>query len=195
MEADYPEIYHLAKPYLATRDNEVHTRVAYSFALKLLEVEQGNRAVVLPAVILHDVGWKMVPEEDHLKAFGPGRIDPAINRIHEVEGSRKAREILERVGYDPVLTDEICEIILGHDSRKAPLSMNDTLVKESDRLWRYSEEALRIDPARFRVDHALHAHWLGRQIDRWFYTATAKKLAREEQRKRVAYYGPPPPHK
>ncbi len=192
MESRYPRIYELAKPLLATRDNELHTRIAYSFALKLLAAEGGDQDVVLPAVILHDIGWKSVPEEDHLKAFGPGANDMEINRIHEVEGAKKAKEILEAVDYDPEKTREIVEIILGHDSRNKPLSLNDTLVKESDRLWRFSAEALEVDPKRFGIHPAAHADWLGRRIDGWFFTETSKKLAREEQRLRVIRYGPPP---
>ena len=71
----YHEIINVAKPFLDTRYNELHARVAYSFALKLLGAEGGDEAVVLPAVILHDIGWKSVPGELQLEAFGPGRKD------------------------------------------------------------------------------------------------------------------------
>jgi HD superfamily phosphodiesterase len=130
-----------------------------------------------------------VPEELQLKAFGPGANDLTINRIHEVEGARKAREILEQVGYDPKLIDEICEIILGHDSREKPLSLNDAIVKDSDKLWRFSADALQVDPKRFKIPPVVHAQWLGQQIDRWFITETAKKIAREEQRQRLISFG------
>lgn len=192
MENRYPRIYELARPFLETRDNVIHTRIAFGFALKLLAAEGGNEAVVLPAVMLHDIGWKSVPEDLQLKAFGPGRNDREINRIHEVEGAKKAREILEEVGYDPATTDEIVEIVSGHDSRREALSLNDAIVKDSDRLWRFSEEGLVVDPKRFNVDPAVHVAWLKRQIDRWFFTRTAKALATEEQRRRALVYGERP---
>jgi len=192
VEGDYRSLYDLAKPLLDTRDNELHTTVAYSFALKLLEAEGGDEAVVLPAVMLHDIGWKSVPPDLHLKAFGPGTNDMDINRIHEVEGAKKAREILERVDYDAALIDEIVEIILGHDSRTEALSLNDAIVKDSDKLWRFSAEALAVDPKRFKVDPGDHTVWLGKQIDSWFITETAKKLARKEQRLRAVSFGVAP---
>ncbi len=185
----YLKIFNLAGPYLDTRDNDIHTRIAHSFALKLLEAEGGDEKVVIPAVLLHDLGWKMVPENLQLKAFGPGKRDMEINRIHEVEGAKIAREILESVNYDADLVEEIVTIISEHDSRREPLSLNDAIVKDSDKLWRFSEEALVIDPKRFRVDPAVHADWLKHQIDRWFFTETAKKLAREEQRLRAMSLG------
>lgn len=189
MEGPYTRIFDLAKPYLATRNNELHTRIAYDFAKKLLQFEGGDEAVVLPAITLHDVGWKSIPEELHLKAFGPRDNDMELNRIHEVEGAKTARLILEQVGYDPSLTDQICEIILGHDSRPDALSLNDAIVKDSDRLWRFSPEALQTDPVRFKVDPVDHVVWLGARIQEWFYTDTAHRLAREEHAKRAAFFG------
>ena len=191
MEKRYPEIFERAKPFLETRQNEIHTRVAFSFALKLLAAEGGDERVILPAVMLHDIGWKFVPEDLHLKAFGPQDVDMNINRIHEVEGSRKAREILEKVGYEQDLIKEIAEIILGHDSRKDSLSLNDAIVKDSDKLWRFSADAFAIDPERFQIDPEVHAKWLEQQIEKWFFTETAKKLAREEQRQRALECGVP----
>lgn len=181
----FSEIYELALPYLDTRNNKIHMDVSRAFALRLLQEEGGKPEVVLPAIILHDVGWKMVPEELHLKAFGPHDYDRAINRIHEVEGARIAGEILEKVGYDPALITEIVEIISGHDSRETALSLNDAIVKDADKLWRFSKEASKIDPKRFNIDPKVHIHWLALQIDGWLLTETGKKIARQEQTLRV----------
>ena len=189
MYSKFEKIYQLAKLFLDTRDNDIHTRIAYSFACRLLEAEGGNEDVVLPAILLHDVGWKSVPEELHLKAFGPGENDMIINRVHEVEGAKTAKRILEEVNHDPYLTEEIVAIILEHDSRREALSVNDAIVKDSDKLWRFSKEALEIDPNRFGIPPAIHAKWLKLQIEDWFLTETAKKIAREEQRLRALSFG------
>ncbi len=185
MFGPFSAIYEHAKPYLDTRNNDIHMRTSYAFVNKILETESGNKAVVLPAIILHDVGWKMVPEELHLRAFGPHNYDRAINRIHEVEGARIAREILEKVKYNPLLIDEIAEIILGHDSRKDPLSLNDAIVKDADKLWRFSKDALEIDSKRFRIDPKVHVEWLAQQIDEWFITETGREIARTENKLRA----------
>jgi HD domain len=185
MEGIYGKIYDLAAPYLDTRSNDLHTRIAYSFALKLLEAEGGDAEIVIPAVLLHDVGWKTIPEHLQLTAFGPGRRNLEINRMHEVEGARIAAELLQKIGYDMALVDRIVEIILGHDSRREALSHNDALVKDSDKLWRFSPEAIQVDPPRFGVDAATHVVWLGRQIEGWFLTKTGRKIALTEQKLRL----------
>ncbi len=196
MDDDYQEICRLATPFLETRDNVIHTRIALSFARKLLAVEGGDEKIVIPAVILHDVGWKSVPEELQLKAFGPAANDKDINRIHEVEGARTAADILKQVGYDLWLAQEIIEIVRGHDSRKVALSLNDKIVKDSDKLWRFSAEALEVDPKRFGIDPGVHVQWLGLQIDKWFFTRTGKQLAFQEQKLRAISLGiaPQPSH-
>ncbi|MBI5248247.1 MAG: HD domain-containing protein [Desulfomonile tiedjei] len=191
MDERYKGIYELAKPFLNTRDNEAHTRVAYSFAKILMEAEGGDEGVVLPAIILHDVGWKIVPEELQLTAFGPGKNNMAVNRIHEVEGARIAKEILRQLKYDQALTDQIVEIIMGHDSRKEPVSRNDAIVKDADKLWRFSQEALQIDPARFGIDPKVHTAWLKEQIDDWFITKTAASIARHEHKLRAESFKDP----
>ena len=135
MQAEYSRIFELAKPYLNTRKNLIHTEIVYRFAVKLLESELGDSTVIIPAVICHDVGWIKVPEELQLKAFGPG-LDPEIRRIHEVEGVKLAREILQQVNYEQKKITEILELIEGHDSRLIALSTNDKIVKDADKLYR-----------------------------------------------------------
>ena len=52
-------LWHDARPYLDVRNNDEHTIVAYALARILLdEIPEADESVVLPAVLLHDVGWK-----------------------------------------------------------------------------------------------------------------------------------------
>ena len=91
MEEIYARIWELARPLLNTRYNQQHIEIAYHCALRLLESEEGDEAIVIPAVILHDVGWIQVPEELQLSAFGPKARDKELNRVREVEGGETGR--------------------------------------------------------------------------------------------------------
>jgi len=95
-----------------------------------------------------------------------------------VERAAITGRILEQAHYDPARAKEIIEIIIGHDSRTDSLSLNDSLVKDADKLWRFSEEALNIDPQRFGIALEVHADWLKHQIEKWFFRETAKRMAR-----------------
>ena len=177
-DIDY-RIWELAGPYLNIRKNDIHVQICCSYALKLLEFEQGEHDVVIPAILCHDVGWIKVPEELHLKAFGP-TFDPELARLHEVEGVKVAREILLEVNYEPKKVAEILEIIDGHDTRLSALSLNDKIVKDADKLFRFDPIGLKIDAERFKVDQNHHVNYLQERIESWLFTETAKRFAREE---------------
>jgi hypothetical protein len=154
----YDEIYEKARPYLDTRENDVHVSISYTFARLL---------------------WKMVPEERHLNAFGPRVKDKESRRIHEVEGARIAKEVLDSLNYGEEQTRKILSIIDGHDTRREALSLNDALVKDADKLWRCTPTGVNINCVRFNDDRNSYLDQLGFNIDRLFFTPEAKDMARE----------------
>jgi HD superfamily phosphodiesterase len=180
MNTTFLKILDLARPYLNTRENEEHTRIACEFAERLLKAEGGDAHVVMPAVILHDVGWKSIPAELQITAFGPGKRDTALNRIHEQEGARIAADILKTVIYRPHLIEEIVAIVSRHDSMSEALSLNDAIVKDSDKLWRYSEHGVSLGVMRFEMSHSRYLDRLKNKLDKWFLTRTGESIAREQ---------------
>ena len=184
MNDTFLKICDLARPFLDTRENEEHTRIAYDFASRLLVREGGDPRVVIPAIILHDVGWKSIPEDLQLTAFGPGNRDKALNRIHEQEGARIARDILEAVEYPRHLIEEITTIVLGHDSMQHAISVNDAIVKDADKLWRYSEHGVILGIKRFAMTRLQYLERLRTHLEGWLLTETGKTVAGEELRSR-----------
>ena len=180
----FEHIYQLAQSYLNTRRNDVHIEISLQLARELLRSEGGEASIVIPAVILHDVGWKKVTEAFHLKAFGPKATSPEINRTHEKEGVKIAGEILSKVQYDKEKITEILEIIDGHDSRKKALSLNDQIVKDADKLWRYTQKGFEIDNKRFEETVTEGLSRLRKYMNHWFFTQTAYRIAKDELNKR-----------
>ena len=180
----FKQIYQLAQPYLNTRYNDVHTEISVQLAHQLLSAEGGQEDIVIPAIILHDVGWQEVPADLHLEAFGPKATLPEINRTHEQAGVKIAKSILNEVNYDKEKIDEILEIIDGHDSRKESISLNDSLVKDADKLWRFTKTGFDIDNKRFEETVAEGLNRLHKYLPRWFFTDTAYRIAKEELRQR-----------
>lgn len=167
-----------ALPFLDVRSNDIHTMYSYNFARRLTRLHAGaDPEVVLPAVILHDIGWSTVPEDKVLEAFGPKMRYPKLRRQHEVEGAAMAREILETCQHDPALIETIVAIIDGHDTRKKSLSLNDSIVRDADKLWRYTMFGLETNREWFGYSTpeqlALLEEWLGTR----FYTDTGRHMA------------------
>lgn len=180
MGSIYDTILDKAKPYLDTRKNDIHIALSYGFARRLLDFHpEADVDVVLPAVILHDVGWKMVPEDEQLNAFGPKMNNKEMQRLHEVEGAKIAGEILGSLDYDIRKIREIQSIIDGHDTRREALSINDAIIKDADKLWRYTPVGVEIDHTRFNANREEHLNMLQRSIDRWLFTGEAREMARE----------------
>jgi HD superfamily phosphodiesterase len=184
MKPVFEKIQQLARPYLDTRHNDVHTDISTRLAYELLEREGGDEDIVIPAILLHDTGWKKIPAELHLKAFGPNATEPQLHRRHETEGVKTAKEILQGIKYDPEKTREILEIIDGHDSRRNAFSLNDKIVKDADKLWRYSKSGFYIDIERFGESHEEGLARLRVRIFKKLFTATAREIASEKLRER-----------
>ncbi|MBE0413715.1 HD domain-containing protein [Yoonia sp.] len=132
-------LWHDARSFLDVRSNDVHTLVAYGLARALCaEHPQADPAVVLPAILLHDVGWKTVDPALLSKAVGPNATHPELVRVHEVEGVKIARDILERHRPAGIDTAQVLAIIDTHDTVKTATSLNDAMVKDADKCWRFT---------------------------------------------------------
>lgn len=128
-----------AKPFLDVRSNDVHTLVSYRIARALLAEHDGvDAAVVLPAILLHDVGWKKIDPSLLSDAVGPNATRPDLVRAHEVYGVEIAGDILRRHQPDGVDLDAVLAIIDRHDTLKEATSPEDALVKDADKAWRFS---------------------------------------------------------
>jgi len=177
------ELFKQAEPYLKMRNDFIHTRVAHDFALLLLEKEGGNRNIVEPAIILHDVGWSALKPEDIAHAYGlkaTGAKARELNRVHEVQGAIIAQKILSKQGYDKASIHQIVQIIKRHDSGKNPDTTEEKLVKDADKLWRFSKTGYHYELQRQATTHAERYAFLSKKIDSWFFTQTAKAMAEKE---------------
>ena len=172
-------VYLRARDYWNTRFNDIHVPLAYLHARELLlAYPTADADVVIPAILLHDVGWKSIPEEDQGRAYGPTVEDESLRRLHEIESMRIAAEILSAVKYDQRKHEAIIRIIDGHDTRLESLSEEDSLVKDADKLWRFTPVGVDYHHVQFGKPLKVYVSWLGQQIDRWFFTERGKQIAK-----------------
>jgi HD superfamily phosphodiesterase len=140
-------IWDLAKDLLTTRDNDAHCLYSYGIAQALLsQIPEANANIVLPAILIHDIGWSTVDERENLEAIAPDRDGSRAHLViqHEKEGAKIARRILTEVGLPASDIEQICAIIDGHDSRKVPISVNDSVVKDADKIWRVTPHGIAV---------------------------------------------------
>lgn len=190
LDAVYVGIYAAALPMLDTRYNDLHARIGCQFAVEFLDREGGDPRVAIPAILLHDLGWSAIPEEEQRRAYGPNSSDAELNRLHEREGARLARGVLEAVGYEAGLIDEICRIIDGHDSRPVAESIEEAIVKDADKIWRVSQEGFPVNLQMLADLTPQHLHdFIAVRVPKWFLTAAGRQMAPEQLADRRAEYG------
>ena len=175
-------IWELALPYQDKRDDPGHAEVALRYATELVTLEKGNEDVVIPAIILHDVGYSQLPKERRLTVFNMGARDEDRRSVvfeHQIESIKLAAKILRNVNYPDDLTDEILEIISQHDTRDGFISKNEGLVRDADKLWRTSREGFSVAEARAKAREADRFKEMEKGIERpkYFYSETAKQMA------------------
>jgi hypothetical protein len=181
MSERYDAAWAAARPYMRARKNDVHVPLAFDYAQRLLEHHpEAVRDVVLLAIMLHDIGWAVVDQEAIFReGFGPNMMQSEVRIAHEREGARLAGRLLDTLGEPASLRSEVVAIIDGHDTREQALSVNDQLVKDADKLWRFSVTGVSVACDWHALTPAAYVERVEPQIDSLF-TPRAKQLAREE---------------
>jgi hypothetical protein len=178
----YAPAWAAARPYMRARKNDVHIPISFWYAQRLLERHpEADGDVVLLAVMFHDAGWAVIDEERiYAEGFATGgqEVDLAsdVRILHEKEGARLASEALTALGEPAALVEEVAAIIDGHDSRRHALSRNDELVKDADKLWRYSLTGVSVGCDWFSMTPVQYAARLERQVAGALFTDAAREI-------------------
>lgn len=136
----YDPVWRAAEPYMRARKNDVHIPLSFAWAVRLLDhFPQADRDVCLLAILLHDIGWWAIDMETILaEGFRSENIlQSDVRYRHEAEGVRLATDVLRNTGWSEAIIAQVCEIIDGHDTRPDPRHLNDRIVRDADKLWRY----------------------------------------------------------
>lgn len=134
MKDGFQQIWELAKPYLkkgVVKDFVVHTNGVIKAMELILKKEEGDERILIPAAILHDVGWHKVPprlqksnnREDKTKAM----------RLHLEYAKPVIRTVLKRVGYVENQIEKVIDIVVAHKFQD-PKELDKKLLIDADTL-------------------------------------------------------------
>ncbi len=153
-----------AETYMRVRKNDVHIPISFHYAMRLADAyPNANRDVVAAAIILHDIGWYSIDEDDIFKkGFQTENfLQSDVRYLHESEGVRLAGPLLRDLGYADEFVDQVCTIIDGHDTRTFARSLEDELVRDADKLWRFTVTGVSIASGWFKQTPS---HYCGRLV-------------------------------
>lgn len=178
----YDAVWRAAETYMRARKNDVHIPLSYAFARKLLEVyPEADEDIVSLAILLHDIGWWSIDATDIFeKGFGPNMMQSDVRFLHESEGVRLSREVLEQTGWPEHVIAAVGEIIDGHDTRPEPRHLNDRLVRDADKLWRFTVTGVSVACDWFKMNPHQYADRLEASGLQQLETEAGLKMATEE---------------
>jgi HD superfamily phosphodiesterase len=176
----YDPVWAAAEPYMRARKNDVHVPLSFDWCVTLLEhYPKADVDICLLAILLHDIGWHSI---DHGEIVSQGfrsenYLQSDVRYLHEAEGVRMGTEILQDLGWSATTIDAVCEIIDGHDTRPDPHHLNDRIVRDADKLWRFEVTGMGIASEWFGKNPHEYADRLESAILPKLETDYAKTLA------------------
>lgn len=187
-ETDLDEIWRAVEPETRARRNDIHLPISLTFAERLCDAHpETDRLLVRVATLLHDTGWARVDESRIIpEGFGPDWRRSGIRFEHERQGCIVAREVLPPLGYDRDFIDAVCAIIEGHDTRMVAYGLEDALVRDADRLWRFTHTGVAVSSTWFSMTPAQYTDRLEAEVLPELLTDAGVRMARAElERSRV----------
>lgn len=184
----YAELFAAVVPETRTRGNDIHLPISLAFATRLCDAyPAADRELVSVAIILHDTGWAHVDESRILsEGFSGDWRKAAIRYEHESEGCTVARRVLPGLGYGQDFIEQVCTIIDGHDTRPVAFSLEDALVRDADRLWRFDHAGIALASSWFGMDPAVYSDRLRSEILPELITQAAVEMGTADLDRSVA---------
>lgn len=169
-------------PESRARSNDIHLPLSFAYAERLCDAHpEADALVVRVAILLHDTGWARVDETKIISEGFRGDWRKADIRFqHEEYGCDIAREVLPRLGYSPEFIERVTTIIDGHDTRQESYSIEDSLVRDADRLWRFHTTGIALASGWFDLTPAEYTRRLRSEIVPELKTQAAVDMALAE---------------
>ena len=178
----YDPVWRSAEPYMRARKNDVHIPLSFAWCQKLLDLyPQADRDICSLAILLHDIGWYSIDMKIIIEqGFRSGNFLQSDARyLHERESVRLGTEVLRGSGWDEATVAAVCEIIDGHDTRPNPHHLNDRIMRDSDKLWRYEVTGVAVACDWFGVTPHNYADQVEAQLVK-FETGHGRAMAEAE---------------
>lgn len=176
---DLDPVWKSVVPESRTRSNDIHLPISLAYAERLCDAYPlANSLLVRVSILLHDTGWGRVDEDRIIsEGFGKDWRKAAVRFEHERQGCLIAREVLPPLGYEEDFVEAVTTIIDGHDTRKEAKSLEDALVRDADRLWRFDHAGIALASGWFGMDPATYCDRLAAEIVPELLTEAAIAMA------------------
>jgi len=178
----YQNIWESALPYLKKGINKnfiIHTEGVVKAMELILKKEKGNPDILIPAAMLHDVGWANVPKK-YQRAKKKADWQHGI-KLHIELAPEIIKKILCLANYKAFQVDEIIEIVQAHKFCR-PRKLSKKILIDADQLSDSFKEQFYSDVKAYNsTPEKLYNFRMG---DNNFYTKVAKDIFWQQMKQR-----------
>jgi hypothetical protein len=186
----YDDLRKEVKPYIDLRDDLGHNDFVEAMTIELSKRLHVDPTIPLICAIFHDTGYHVYTSEKLRKMMSKELSSTQIREMkatHQIEGSKLANRVLTKYGIASSVIAKIEYIVLHHDEDCPCLSIEEEILRDADKLWRYSKVGFWLDVKRRRSNPLDWYEKLKLNFDkpRYFNLAEGVNLAKEllEERK------------
>jgi hypothetical protein len=177
----YKKIWNLSLPYLKKgkrKDFVLHTEGVIKAMELLLKKERGNRNILIPAAIVHNVGWSYVPVKLQRSKKDTERL--MAMKFHIKYAPAIIQKILKKNGYPQKDIKLISDIVVAHKFYK-PKDFEKRLLIDADTLAESFRDQFYNDIKSYGVSPEEGYKF---RMNNQFYTKTATEIFKREMKKR-----------
>jgi hypothetical protein len=181
MKTKYQQTWNLALPYLKKgkmKDFVIHTQGVVKAMELLIGQESEDSDILIPAAILHDVGFSKVPIA--LQTNSDLDMKREAQRQHLVFAKNIIESILSKVGYSDVIINKIVDIVEAHKFTD-PRELDRRLLIDADNLSDCFKDQFYSDVKMYKSTPDQVYNY---RLNNEYYTKTAKKIADQELKER-----------
>jgi len=174
MKRKYQNVWKLAVEYLHKGINKnyvLHTEGVVRAMELILKKEKGNPDILIPAAILHDVGWAKVPKKYQCTTDKKKKL--MALKLHIKHAPEIIRVILNSLNYKVSQINEIIDIVISHKFCK-PRKLSKKLLIDADQLSDAFREQFYDDIRAYNSTAKKLYNF--RMKDNSFYTKTAENI-------------------
>ena len=169
----YEPILEKAKPLLIKaerKDFVLHTKMVVRAMEEIQAGEGGDLDILMPAAILHDVGWSEVPKDLQLSKDKNKQYEALLQHIEK--GPPLIRKILKDLHYDKEKIDKVIDIVSAHKFTD-PEDKDKQLLIDADTLSDTYKESFYSDVEAYGSTPSENLKFRSKNK---FYTNTARKI-------------------
>jgi HD superfamily phosphodiesterase len=161
------------------KDFVLHTKYVVKAMEKLVVKEGGESDILIPAAILHDVGWSEVSEKLQLAADQKGSLKAQVEHIEKVP--MLIRKILGGLNYSEENIGDIVRVVKAHRFVK-PTKLDEKLLIDADTLSDTYKEVFYSNIESYNTTPEAHLDFRSKNT---FYTKTARKIFEKQLMNRL----------